>query len=134
MKKIDITKMPLPRTEPVPITDAGPHTTERIKCLLCCAFEGGSNYWIDTVEIPSKQEREKAGAEFWHESPLYGLELGVICETGRHFLNRATLELGLAILKLDQPRHYADFMAENDDADTGDVFLQCCLFAEVIFG
>lgn len=32
------------------------------------------------------------------------------------------------------PRHWADVLAENDDATTGDVFLQCCLFGECIFG
>jgi hypothetical protein len=32
------------------------------------------------------------------------------------------------------PRHFADVLNENDDAGTGDVFLQCCLFGEIIFG
>jgi hypothetical protein len=28
---------------------------------------------------------------------------------------------------------FADFLKEDDDATTGDVFLQCCLFGEVQF-
>ncbi len=27
-----------------------------------------------------------------------------------------------------------DMLAENDDATTGDVFLQCALFGELVFG
>jgi hypothetical protein len=31
-------------------------------------------------------------------------------------------------------RHFADFINQNDDAITGDVFLQCCLLGEVLYG
>lgn len=31
-------------------------------------------------------------------------------------------------------QHFADFLAGNDDATTGDIFLQLCLFGEVIYG
>jgi len=34
----------------------------------------------------------------------------------------------------DYPSHYGDAISENDDAGTGDVYLQCCLFGEVIYG
>jgi hypothetical protein len=33
---------------------------------------------------------------------------------------------GLQLMAEKYPHHYADFMAENDDATTGDVFLQLC--------
>jgi hypothetical protein len=32
------------------------------------------------------------------------------------------------------PRHYADLVEENDDAITGDVFLQLAVFGELIYG
>jgi hypothetical protein len=32
------------------------------------------------------------------------------------------------------PRHYADFKDGDEDASTGDVFLQCCIFGEVVYG
>jgi hypothetical protein len=31
-------------------------------------------------------------------------------------------------------RHFSDMIAENDDATTADVFLQCCLFGELVYG
>ena len=49
-------------------------------------------------------------------------------------LDRAGIEKGLLIMKSVYPRHFGDAIAENDDATTGDVFLQCCLFGEVVFG
>jgi hypothetical protein len=32
------------------------------------------------------------------------------------------------------PRHFSNFISENYDAETGDVFLQCCLLGKVKFG
>jgi hypothetical protein len=34
----------------------------------------------------------------------------------------------------EAPQHFADFLNENDDADTGDVFVQCCLLGEIRYG
>jgi pimeloyl-ACP methyl ester carboxylesterase len=32
------------------------------------------------------------------------------------------------------PEHWADFLTENEDAETGDVFVQLCLLGEVVYG
>lgn len=32
------------------------------------------------------------------------------------------------------PRYFADFIRDNTDAETGDIFLQYCLFGKVIYG
>ena len=32
------------------------------------------------------------------------------------------------------PKCFADFLTENDDAETADVLLQCALFGEVRYG
>jgi len=109
-------------------------TDERLKDLLCGAFEGGSGYWIDEVKVPSKKAQKRAGAEYYHESPVVGLELVITSEEGKHTLNRASLEKGLQVFAQKCPRQFGDFIAENDDAETSDCFLQCCLFGEVIFG
>jgi hypothetical protein len=36
-------------------------------------------------------------------------------------------------MAVECPRHFADFLNEKADAVTGDAFLQCCLFGEVIY-
>lgn len=33
-----------------------------------------------------------------------------------------------------EPRHFADWIAGRDDATTGDVFIQLCVFGEVVYG
>jgi hypothetical protein len=111
---------------------------QRLKDILCSAFEGGSNYWIEKVNILRRPEC----AEYWHESPVTDGVLEVIVSEdepiegkGKKFLlDRAKLQSGLDAMAKLYPRHFADFISENDDATTGDVFLQCCLFGEAIFG
>lgn len=49
-------------------------------------------------------------------------------------LDLGAVRQGLELLATAQSAHFADFLSENDDATTGDVFLQLCLFGEVVFG
>ena len=37
-------------------------------------------------------------------------------------------------MKKEYPSHYADLVEENDDAETGDIWLQLAVFGEVIYG
>lgn len=114
-------------------------TDEQFKDLLCCAFEGGSNYWIAKCET---HRPKPAGVEYWHEAPVYGGTLTVIVSEeepiegkGKVFeLTRDSLKKGAQIMAEKHPQHFGDWMNENSDATTGDVFLQCCLFGETIFG
>lgn len=55
-------------------------------------------------------------------------------EPQKYYLDMNSIQLGLEIMSKKYPKHYADFISERDDADTGDVFLQCCLFGELVFG
>ena len=113
-------------------------TAERMEDLLCCAFEGGIGYWAQ-VEL-----LEDAGARPWryvHELPVRGGSVTLSDSTGEGwpetaepYLNGTSLQEGLKIMGDKHPRHMADFLAENEDAITGDVFVQCCVFGEVVFG
>jgi hypothetical protein len=49
-------------------------------------------------------------------------------------LDLGTIRSGLQVMAYSYPRHWHDFINDNEDAATGDVFLQCCLYGEVIFG
>lgn len=114
-------------------------TDEQFKDLLCCAFEGGSNYWIEKCETHRPTPSQ---VEYWHESAVYGGTLTVIVSEEEpiegaglvYELDRAKLESGAQIMAEKYPKHFGDWMNENSDAETGDVFLQCCLFGETIFG
>ena len=117
---------------------------ERVKGLLCSAFEGGSNYWymdLDVHQWPdgvSSRERVDAHIYDWHtEVPV--VEGGVLSlvdkyEGDEHLLDLAKITKGLAIMREKYPRHWSNFATENDDAETADVFLQCCVFDDIIYG
>jgi len=49
-------------------------------------------------------------------------------------LDLESIRKGLNVMASNYPRHFADFLNEAADAITADVFLQCCLFGELIYG
>ena len=51
-----------------------------------------------------------------------------------HRLDRAALGRGLSLMPHKYTHHWRDFVEENSDAITADVFLQLCLFGDVIYG
>ncbi len=118
-----------------------------ISGLLCCAFEGGSNYWYHSLHVDRYPDgMGKSDFESWHiEVPL--LEGGVlkfkdaeeadsdaVDEDGYYRLDLEKIKEGLAVLREKFPRHWSDFANKNDDAITGDCFLQCCIFGDIIYG
>lgn len=126
-------------------------TDDKIKGLLCAAFEGGSNYWYEIEKYSfgdsglTYSDFRKGGImqcpdNYWHPCQLVPLtdKCAVLIndlEGGKqHRLDRRAIERGLEVMAEKYLRHWGDFVSDNDDADTGDVFLQCCLFGEVIYG
>jgi hypothetical protein len=121
-------------------------TEEQVKTLLCDALEGGSNYWISKV-TPSLADgvslREfgeggsRQGPVYWHWCQLVPLADGCALsitdaiDWGTHILDRTSIARGLESMSVDYQRHWRDFLNENSDGITGDVFLQCALFGEV---
>ena len=55
-------------------------------------------------------------------------------EPTKHYLTLKDVRKGLRLMKKEYPHHYADLVEENDDAITGDVWLQLAVFGEVIYG
>jgi hypothetical protein len=123
-----------------------PITKQRISDLLCCAFEGGSNYWycIDEFIAPTEMSWQTDPEQVFQHLDYPLNEGGALIisdkEDDSPAKNRKTYRLdlesitkGLQVMAEKYPRHFSDFIGENDDAITGDVFLQCCLFGEVIY-
>jgi hypothetical protein len=109
---------------------------QRIKDLLCNALEGGSNYWY---EIESFVNPNKITVECRHLDLPFIEGCGLMIadsegDMGTKLLNREAMEKGLNIMSEKYPLHFSNFMTENDDAETGDVFLQCALYGEIVFG
>jgi hypothetical protein len=114
---------------------------QRISDLLCSAFEGGSNYWymIDHYEYPIGS----CDKDFEFKYLEIPLVVGGSVIIGNSFkdkkymnkvLNLKSINKGLKLLAKLYSNHFNDFITENDDAITSDVFLQLCLFGELVYG
>ncbi len=113
---------------------------QRVQDLLCCALEGGSNYWISSYEkrYPEGQTRESLGIGYPHlELPFKGGSLLIHSGDGGpgdKVLDIEAIKRGLQLLADKFPQYWSDFMQDNEDADAGDAFLQLALFGNIIFG
>lgn len=116
---------------------------QRIADLLAGAFEGGSNYWYRINNAHARHNRlDTTKAEFLSDVPLVVPgNLVIEQDDGSddyqpcpHDLNRSTIADGLRFLAKNQPQHFADILSENDDATTADVFLQCVVLRELVYG
>ena len=113
----------------------------RVSDLLVAAFEGGCNYWMNTadaVKPPMITYQYVPG----HTHPRYEYPLNeggaVDCivdgDSETHRLDLPAIKKGLHLMAEKYPEQFADFINMNEDADTADIFVQCCLFGDVIYG
>ena len=108
----------------------------RVGDLLCCALEGGSTYWCDGF----KPERYPKVVQWGHEAVAHGVPFIITTDDEPDgpplaIANSPERIAGALQLMADQyPKHWAEFINENEDAITGDVFFQLLCFGEVIYG
>lgn len=128
-----------------------------ISDLLCSALEGGSNYWYFIQDFikpkiwafddrPISKTKEEANklthSHFAHCYPLN--EGGALMiddsqadepELGKPVrLDLDSIRNGLKLMAQEYPRHWKDFVTNQADAITGDVFLQLCVFGKLVYG
>ena len=127
----------------------------RIADMICCGMEGGIGYWsviTGYVKPPAltwtMSRMDRMGGHtalgddvFKHiDYPLNeggAVKLQETEDGGNHPIHHFNLEKirkGLRVMAEKYPRHFHNFLEENDDAETGDVFIQCCLFGEIVYG
>jgi hypothetical protein len=61
-------------------------------------------------------------------------DISTFPETAKHPLTIENVKKGLDVMRDKYPRHWADLVEENDDLITGDVWLQCAVFGELVYG
>jgi|OM-RGC.v1.025801105 hypothetical protein len=122
-----------------------------VSSLLCAALEGGSNYWYEIVEYEFPEgitlDDFRKGGRFadpewyWHPAQIIPLQEGcsvvitdIEDDTERWRLNRAAITRGIVTMSQKYPRHWKNVGTSEEDAETGDVFLQCCLLGEIVYG
>lgn len=121
----------------------------RVADLLLCGFEGGSfgcGYWCRVMDYREPASLDAAPAEvraYPHASYALTGDGAVVCrlyeeETDEQYtplvLDRAAIERGLALMPTKAPGHWSAFLSQQEDATTGDVFIQLCLLGDVVYG
>lgn len=118
-----------------------PISTRRIADMIVGAFEGGSTYWLKSARLlrgePIDSPWYNCAAFYalpdWrmrltYANPHDGPDIAT-CEVGP-----PELLAGIASMAAKSPKHFADWLADNDDACTSDVFIQHVIFGEIIYG
>ena len=123
-----------------------PVTREMLSNILCCAFEGGSNYWIGGAKYTQgKQSNEPLNEEFYAPKGFV-IELKD-AEDGKWFAKKAeeynyrplteeSLIQGITLYFSKDRGQYA-WKWDDDcsmDADSADQVVQLAVFGEVVFG
>lgn len=120
---------------------------QAIAYALSAAFEGGSNYWywIDKFIKPKeiKTHFDDSGKVFRHiDYPLskggaliISDRSGEADDPGKTYrLDVEAIQKGLDTLQKKYPKVFALLVAEDLDGPTADVFLQCCVFGDAVYG
>jgi hypothetical protein len=115
---------------------------QRIADLMCSAIESGdpvTHGWCDGIYYRTVQTNPPDGNWYvdhpeFYESADFQIEVVELDdETGHktsHLITRTNLLHGLKVMAEHFPQHFVDFISENDDAATADIFLQCVVFGE----
>ena len=122
---------------------------------ICAAIEGGIAYWANGYKPVGTAAHKAAAAQIYgfepdapdqtfdyaadpgwkYALPLAGGKLVFdVFEDKPASLDKAAIERGLVVLATEYPSRLAEILSESGDAETADVFVQCCLFGEVVYG
>lgn len=100
--------------------------------MLITAFEGGINYWCGKIDA-GKLGHVSASKAF-AMGQLDSIMLLDNEEEKWVRLSQENVRKGLRIMAKKYTRHFNDMINDNADAITADVFIQCAVFGETIYG
>lgn len=134
----------------VPVVLAIPH--QRIADLVTTAIEGGAcNIWLEAVKPASgtnlKMLARKYSADPWYSvgqvyaAPNFQMVVTVDKPTedhpGHKTLTLADFQMAFVLMATKDDgayaRHFGDFLNENEDALTGDLFMQFAVYGEEVY-
>lgn len=118
----------------------------RVLGLVANAFDNSISYWatLEHYEFPIGNLTWLEDQAHWRSvskrylAPFVEngfVELGIrdAPEPESRRLDLAALKKGLQVMAEKHPKHWSNFLTHNDDAITADVFIQCCLFGEIVY-
>ena len=137
---------------------------DRVREMLITGFESGSysSFVIDGYDTNDKEvaldpetgwpHKDYPGYAYWatvegcavivqdeYELEEYEYEVTLpghddAAEPPKLRLDLAAIKKGLQVMATKYPDQFNDIVSENDDTITGDVFIQCCLLGEAVYG
>lgn len=109
-------------------------TNERISDLLIGAVESGIYYWCVKIR-PNYNHDESSDIPYYANIYDENWSIKVFDEDENcHFLDKDSLKKGIKIMNKNYNQHYMNAIGDDYDAITADVFFQCCVFGETIYG
>lgn len=111
---------------------------DRIEDLLCTMWETSPSI-AEWAECIRRNEPRSTACEYVWQYPARGGSLVFADiydeeQKGKRWtLDIKSIQSGLEIMARYYPLHFNDFMEENEDSITADIFLQCALFEKVIY-
>ena len=125
-------------------------SNEEVANLLCAGMEGGIGYWAKIVKYDKPAMLTYAldcfnpdgSPKHLYKHIDYPLNPGgavYLMEEEAEVMeplkiDREALQDGLEVMAEKYPKHFADFVEGGEDAVTGDVFIQCCVFGRIVYG
>jgi hypothetical protein len=123
--------MPVTVTTPVEITD------RFIVDLFISAIEGGINYWCDSYSL-FDADGKRMTLRALDEKPEAILDCSWTFvedeDMTERTIKKEQIEAGLKIMADKYPRHFSAILEDAADAETADVFVQCCALGEIVYG
>lgn len=116
-------------------------TGQQISDLMITAIEGGSNYWCKSILLlgADKMPMERP----WYSDPttydgalkiaVHEDEPSMVGSDGVFVVGPVEFAEGFRIMCDNYPGHWEDFITDNGDATTADVWLQCVCFGEILY-
>lgn len=111
------------------------------------AFEGGSTYWLREANlITGWRTDQPPGARmvWWGYEEVFANPFEISVEFDdpnsatdtmvKRTVKNEDIGRALALMANKSPRHFADLIAENDDAITHDVFMQYLILDDIVYG
>lgn len=110
-------------------------TTDQIYNAFIGVFENGMSPWLGTCDAPGYQERKTYEGDFQftirYDDPDQDEEGD---HTGKKTIGPEDVKKGLQKMADDYPTHFNDLVSDNDDGTTHDVFLQCIVLGDIVYG
>lgn len=125
-------------------TDFGPTpsvTPKDVMYQVVAAVEGGCNYWMAGFYLKKARKKPKESPWYADENVYTGNFLIQVKLDEPHEDEKLVYDFtpeavrrGLQFLADKYPHRLAEITGDNGDAETADVFIQACLFGEIVYG